>query len=250
MGTVERAAPAEEPESKLDVLTAAHGTTRDTAQRYLMAANDDLPAAHRLLQASRVRASSGSLSPLSPWGCQFWLLVLFSLRWRPSSAIMMLGSFCCPLSTALGVLVSTTSAVYVWRLRDFCSARMLRSIIVCFSACGSIFIAPWLHCPSWQPLMLLSVCFACLFHISDDVRIVPDCACLCCYAISRVSTWHAWRLMQEWREVKLQGKDMLQQPQPHYEAFKALFSHGVLGFSFSGRPIWVMKVCLAPACQC
>ncbi|BDA46825.1 probable SEC14-like protein 2 at C-terminar half [Coccomyxa sp. Obi] len=100
VGVAERAAPAEEPESKLDALTAAHsGTSRDTAQRYLMAANDDLPAAHRLLQASR-----------------------------------------------------------------------------------------------------------------------------------------------EWREVKLQGKGMLQQPQPHFEAFKALFSHGVLGFSFSGRPIWVMKV--------
>ena len=71
VGTVERAAPAEEPESKLDVLTAAHGTTRDTAQRYLMAANDDLPAAHRLLQASRVRASSGSLSPLLPGAANF-----------------------------------------------------------------------------------------------------------------------------------------------------------------------------------
>ena len=54
-----------------------------------------------------------------------------------------------------------------------------------------------------------------------------------------------WRLMQEWRDVKLQGRDMLQQPQPHFEAFKALFSHGVLGFKFSGRPPWVMKVCLS-----
>lgn len=42
--------------------------------------------------------------------------------------------------------------------------------------------------------------------------------------------------------MKLQGKGILQQPQPHFEAFKALFSHGVLGLSLTGRPIWVMKV--------
>lgn len=48
--------------------------------------------------------------------------------------------------------------------------------------------------------------------------------------------------VQEWREVKLSGKGILKQPQPHYDTFKALFTHGVLGFSRSGRPIWVMKV--------
>ena len=48
--------------------------------------------------------------------------------------------------------------------------------------------------------------------------------------------------VQEWREVKLNGKGILKQPQPHYDTFKALFTHGVLGFSRSGRPIWVMKV--------
>jgi len=45
--------------------------------------------------------------------------------------------------------------------------------------------------------------------------------------------------------VKLNGKDMLKQAQPHYETFKMLFTHGVLGISHSGRPIWVMKVGLA-----
>lgn len=54
--------------------------------------------------------------------------------------------------------------------------------------------------------------------------------------------------MQEWREVKLGVKNILQQPQPHYEAFKSLFSHGVLGFSHSGRPIWVMRVSLHSTC--
>lgn len=42
--------------------------------------------------------------------------------------------------------------------------------------------------------------------------------------------------------MKLNGKDILKQPQPHFETFKALFTHGVLGLSHSGRPIWVMKV--------
>ncbi len=55
----------------------------------------------------------------------------------------------------------------------------------------------------------------------------------------------SWRRLQEWREVKLNGKDMLKQAQPHYETFKMLFTHGVLGISHSGRPIWVMKVGLA-----
>ena len=45
--------------------------------------------------------------------------------------------------------------------------------------------------------------------------------------------------------MKLKGKDILKQPQPHFETFKALFTHGVLGLSHSGRPIWVMKVHLA-----
>ncbi len=53
-------------------------------------------------------------------------------------------------------------------------------------------------------------------------------------------------LLQEWREVKLSGKDILKQAQPHFETFKALFTHGVLGISHSGRPIWVMKV--PPSC--
>lgn len=42
--------------------------------------------------------------------------------------------------------------------------------------------------------------------------------------------------------MKLGGKGILGQPQPHYETFKALFTHGVLGLSRAGRPIWVMKV--------
>lgn len=42
--------------------------------------------------------------------------------------------------------------------------------------------------------------------------------------------------------MKLNGKDILKQAQPHFETFKALFTHGVLGISHSGRPIWVMKV--------
>ena len=42
--------------------------------------------------------------------------------------------------------------------------------------------------------------------------------------------------------MKLGGKDMLKQAQPHFETFKALFTHGVLGISRSGRPIWVMRV--------
>ena len=54
--------------------------------------------------------------------------------------------------------------------------------------------------------------------------------------------------MQEWREVKLGGKDMLKQAQPHFETFKALFTHGVLGISRAGRPIWVMRVGV-PACM-
>ena len=42
--------------------------------------------------------------------------------------------------------------------------------------------------------------------------------------------------------MKLRGKDMLKQAQPHFGAFKALFTHGVLGISRAGRPIWVMRV--------
>ena len=53
---------------------------------------------------------------------------------------------------------------------------------------------------------------------------------------------------QEWREVKLGGKDMLKQAQPHFETFKALFTHGVLGISRSGRPIWVMRVGILRLC--
>ena len=48
--------------------------------------------------------------------------------------------------------------------------------------------------------------------------------------------------MQEWREAKLNGVGILKQPQPHFAAIKALFGHGVLGVSNSGRPIWVMRV--------
>ena len=33
---------------------ATHSVTQDKAERYLLAANDDLAAAHRLLQTSRV----------------------------------------------------------------------------------------------------------------------------------------------------------------------------------------------------
>ena len=50
--------------------------------------------------------------------------------------------------------------------------------------------------------------------------------------------------------MKLNGKDILKQPQPHFETFKALFTHGVLGLSHSGRPIWVMKVHLAALRNC
>ena len=64
--------------------------------------------------------------------------------------------------------------------------------------------------------------------------------------------------VQEWREVKLNGKGILKQPQLHYDTFKAVFTHGVLGFSRSGRPIWVMKasaiwvtrsVCIEGSCH-
>lgn len=55
----EPAAPAK-PLSKVESLVSAHGVTSDVAQRYLMAANDDAAAAHRLLQASRVSASASS----------------------------------------------------------------------------------------------------------------------------------------------------------------------------------------------
>jgi hypothetical protein len=48
--------------------------------------------------------------------------------------------------------------------------------------------------------------------------------------------------LQEWREAKLGGVGILRQPQPHFAAIKALFGHGVLGLSKSGRPVWVMRV--------
>ena len=54
--------------------------------------------------------------------------------------------------------------------------------------------------------------------------------------------------VQEWREAKLKGVGILRQPQPHYAAIKALFGHGVLGLSKTGRPVWVMRVrCLLHA---
>lgn len=59
---------------------------------------------------------------------------------------------------------------------------------------------------------------------------------------------------QEFREVKVRAVDVLKQPQPNFEAFKALFTHGVLGLSKAGRPIWVMKVSnnvtMCPLVQC
>ena len=48
--------------------------------------------------------------------------------------------------------------------------------------------------------------------------------------------------------MKLGGKDMLRQAQPHFETFKALFTHGVLGISRAGRPIWVMRVGILHLC--
>ena len=48
----ERAGP-KQPESKLDVLARAHGVTRDVAERYLMACDDKIGDAHKMLQASR-----------------------------------------------------------------------------------------------------------------------------------------------------------------------------------------------------
>ena len=39
---------------QVDSLVATHSITQDKAERYLLAANDDLAAAHRLLQTSRV----------------------------------------------------------------------------------------------------------------------------------------------------------------------------------------------------
>jgi hypothetical protein len=41
---------------QVDQLVSTHGVPQDTAQRYLTAANNDLPGAHRLLQTSRVRS--------------------------------------------------------------------------------------------------------------------------------------------------------------------------------------------------
>ena len=48
----ERPGP-KQPESKLDVLARAHGVTRDVAERYLMACDDKIGDAHKMLQASR-----------------------------------------------------------------------------------------------------------------------------------------------------------------------------------------------------
>ena len=48
----EKAGP-KQPESKLDVLARAHGVTRDVAERYLMACDDKIGDAHKMLQASR-----------------------------------------------------------------------------------------------------------------------------------------------------------------------------------------------------
>jgi hypothetical protein len=47
-------APAE-PVNKAQSLANTHAVTLDVAQRYLMAANDDVAAAHRLLLTTRVR---------------------------------------------------------------------------------------------------------------------------------------------------------------------------------------------------
>lgn len=68
-----RAAAAAEPESKLDALTSAHGVTRDVAQRYLLAANDDLAATHRLLQTTRVRELGCSAETV--WAACHFVLV-------------------------------------------------------------------------------------------------------------------------------------------------------------------------------
>ena len=153
----------------------------------------------------------------------------------------MLGSLCCLQSSKLGgltCLYHLGSAILAAQRLLSCLHAQSRSPS---AACGSIFTASlgkWWH-------LMSSVCY------STQAMGCKGCAGLCMsahYATGGhilVSIWHGLRLMQEWREVKLQGRDMLQQPQPHFEAFKALFSHGVLGFSFSGRPIWLMKVCLS-----
>ena len=50
--------------------------------------------------------------------------------------------------------------------------------------------------------------------------------------------------------MKLDGRGILEQPQPHFAAIKGLFGHGCLGMSRSGRPIWVMRVGGCPSTWC
>lgn len=42
--------------------------------------------------------------------------------------------------------------------------------------------------------------------------------------------------------MRLEGRRILGQPQPHFAAVKGLFGHGCLGMSKGGRPVWVMRV--------
>ena len=58
-------AGAAQPESKLDVLTRAHGVSRDVAERYLMACDAKIGDTHKMLQASRVPLSSPFLCLLT-----------------------------------------------------------------------------------------------------------------------------------------------------------------------------------------
>ena len=47
--------------------------------------------------------------------------------------------------------------------------------------------------------------------------------------------------MQEWRHSNgIMG--ILQQPQPHFQFFKGMFRHGLLGVTRTGHPIWFMRI--------
>ena len=50
-----------QPESKLDMLARAHGVTQDVAERYLMACDDKIGDAHKMLQASRASLHHSAL---------------------------------------------------------------------------------------------------------------------------------------------------------------------------------------------
>lgn len=70
MRQTERAGgPKQEPESRLEVLMRAHGVSHDVAERYLMASDDKMGDAHKMLQASRVKMHSSFASHIIAYQC-------------------------------------------------------------------------------------------------------------------------------------------------------------------------------------